>query len=155
MRYVLNFLGLAVAAAVLATVIAGCGAAPTAQHPAQTPTPTPSAAATPAPPPPPATPKAAAPKVILAPLSGSGQGATAPFSAPAHWILSYHYDCSAFGMAGNFAVTLEQGSMPVAVPVNEMGMSGTKTTDVYTSGSGLHLDINSECDWTVSAESAS
>ncbi|MBO0727704.1 MAG: hypothetical protein J2P57_00510 [Acidimicrobiaceae bacterium] len=91
-----------------------------------------------------------APKTLLD-LSGSGAKASAPFQAPSHWTLSYSYDCSSFGYQGNFQVTvMDNSGVPVAFPVNELGTSGQSQSDVYNSGQ-LHIEVNSECDWHVTA----
>lgn len=136
--------------------MAACSSDPPAQPVAKAPSPSSSPAATkkaPAPTPKPKpTPKV--PVTILAPQSGNGQANTAPFTAPAHWKLTYTYDCSSFGYSGNFQVYLYKGSVMVDILANELGSGGTKTVDEYDSGSNLHMQINSECNWTVSATSA-
>lgn len=103
-----------------------------------------------------AQPTSKAPTTILPALQGNGQGNTAPFNAPSHWKLTYTYNCSAFGQAGNFAVMFVPAG-PNALPdpiVNELSTGATKTVDEYSSGKGAHLEIDSECSWTVSATSA-
>jgi hypothetical protein len=100
-----------------------------------------------------ATPAApAAPKVLLD-LTGSGIKNSAEFSAPSHWRIHYTYDCTAFGQQGNFQIFVEQGSTPLDAPVNELGAKGDSTTDVYQGGT-VHLSMNSECDWHVTAMAA-
>jgi len=97
------------------------------------------------------TPKPAGP---LLDLSGSGLKNSAPFNAPDHWKLAYTYDCTGFGGQGNFQVFLYQGSALVNILVNELGAKGSATTDVYNGGNGMHLEMNSECDWHVTATNA-
>jgi hypothetical protein len=90
--------------------------------------------------------KGAAPAkaATLLTLSGSGIENTAQFTTDGNWTLKYSYDCSSFGQAGNFVVSDETG-MPL---VNEMNLKGSGSTPQYDSGTH-HLEVNSECDWTV------
>lgn len=136
--------------------VAGAGTA--TPSPATTPASTPTPKATPAPTPKPTpaptpkpTPKPPPTPQTLLSVSGNGIQNTPSFDAPDHWRISYSFDCSSFGYAGNFQVYVqtEQGD-PVAVPVNALAMSGNSSSDVYNSGN-LHLEINSECNWTVTA----
>jgi hypothetical protein len=130
----------------------GNGATTTSSRPSQPPaaaaatTPTPVATLKPTPTSPPA------PKVLLD-LTGSGIKNSGEFDAPSHWRLAYSYDCTSFGTQGNFQVFVEQGSTPVDAPVNELGMKGQSTSDVYHGGK-LHLSMNSECNWHVTATPA-
>lgn len=91
----------------------------------------------------------AAPTVLLD-MTGSGAKNSVEFTAPGHWKLHYAYDCTDFGSKGNFQVYVEEGSSPVDVPVNELGLKGDSTTDVYHGGR-VHLSMNSECSWHVTA----
>jgi hypothetical protein len=88
--------------------------------------------------------------VTLFQATGTGIRSTRPFGAPGQWTLSYSYDCSNFGYEGNFSISLYDGSELMDIPVNELGKSGKANTEVYQSGQ-LHLEINSECDWSVRA----
>jgi hypothetical protein len=118
-----------------------------------TPTDTPTATATPTvAPTATATPKpaAAAPAPVMQ-MAGNGIKASTPFDANRDWTIKYSYDCSGFGGSGNFQIYLYQESSLVNVPVNELGASGQSSTQVYDHGSGLHLEINSECSWNVAA----
>jgi hypothetical protein len=112
--------------------------------PVATPVPTPVATPVPTPRPAPAGP------VILAQDQGSGSNTSTPFTAPNHWTIKYTYDCidSSFGMSGNFQIFVYQGSNLVALPVNELGNSGATSSDVYGGGSNMHLEVNSECNWS-------
>jgi len=83
--------------------------------------------------------------------SGDGIESTDPFSAPDGFRLHYHYDCTDFGMTGNFIVTVYQGSDLVDVVVNALDYSGSDSIPVYDAGDDLHLEVNSECSWTVKA----
>jgi hypothetical protein len=114
-----------------------------------TPTVTPTAMATPKPV---ATPKpaAAAPAAVMQ-MAGNGTKASTPFDANKDWTIKYGYDCSGFGGSGNFQIYLYQGTSLVDIPVNELAASGQSSTQVYDHGSGLHLEINSECSWNVAA----
>jgi hypothetical protein len=128
-------------------LLAACGSATSTSTstatPAATAKPTAKATATATPP----------PKVLLD-LAGSGIKNSGEFATPAHWRIHYTYDCSAFGApTGNFQVILMQGANPVDVAVNEVGAKGDATTDVYHRGQ-LHLEMNSECTWHVTATAA-
>ena len=110
--------------------------------PAPTPHPSPS-------PSPHNSPSPQAPAVLLD-MGGSGIKNSAQFNAPDHWRLAYTYDCTSFlGGQGNFQVYLYQGSDLVDILVNELGAKGSDTTDVYSGGDGMHLEMNSECNWHV------
>lgn len=100
--------------------------------------------------------KAAAPKATPKPKptaktvlteSGNGIKSTARFHVDGDWDLKYTYNCSSFGMQGNFVVTTGGGDFP-DVLANELGMKGSVTTHQHDGGS-LYLDVNSECSWTV------
>jgi hypothetical protein len=90
------------------------------------------------------------PKVI-AKFSGNGQSTTAPFNVPypGNWYLVYSYDCSNFGGSGNFAV--DEGSSDYnGVNVNELSPGAhNKKSYVYNDAGRHHLEILSECSWTV------
>lgn len=147
--------------ATAALMLAGCGGATTATPtPASAGTPTATATAnapTQATATPPATPTATAtatatptPAGPIFQQTGSGGTTTAPFQAPSTWTLNWTYDCAAFGSQGNFQVYVFQGSSLDFSDngPNQLGASGTGSTHFY-SGGNLHLEINSECDWTV------
>jgi hypothetical protein len=90
-------------------------------------------------------------KVLLVKESGNGIKNTASFAAPDEWRIRYSYDCSSFGYKGNFQVFVYDGSDPQDIVVNELGRSGKDTTPIYQGGDHLHLEINSECEWKVTA----
>jgi hypothetical protein len=123
-----------------ASAAAATAAASTPTQPPKTPAPTATPTATHAPP---------QPRVLLD-LAGTGIKNSDEFSAPSHWRIHYTYDCSSFGQQGNFQIYVEEGSTPVDAPVNELGAKGDSTTDVYHAGT-VHLSMNSECDWHVTA----
>lgn len=91
-----------------------------------------------------AKPKAPAKPHTLLKASGSGIKNTAQFTAGDSWTLHYSFNCANFGSSGNFVVSDETG-MPL---VNELKAKESGSSPQYTSGKH-HLEINSECDWTV------
>lgn len=86
--------------------------------------------------------------VTLVDVKGTGTKSTSEFTTTGPSTLHYHYSCAGFGQKGNFQVFLEQGSNPVDIPVNELAMHGTDTTQIYETGT-FHLEMNSECSWHV------
>ena len=105
--------------------------------------------ATPAP-----TPAPAPQSEVLLQLKGSGTKSSQTFTAPSSWTLAYTYDCSNFDNSGNFQVYIQSadGGFNDLSPVNELGASGSDT-EYYHSGGQFYLEVNSECDWTVTAKS--
>ncbi|MEU1071890.1 MULTISPECIES: hypothetical protein [unclassified Streptomyces] len=87
-------------------------------------------------------------KVVLS-ESGSGVKSTAKFHVDGDWDLKYSYDCSSFGMQGNFVVQ-EGGGALGAIYLNELGKSGADTTHLHDGGTRF-LEINSECKWKITA----
>jgi hypothetical protein len=97
---------------------------------------------------------AAAPaKSIVLQTSGNGTKTTKQFTVAADWSVKYSYDCSSMMGQGNFIVT-ENGGDNDGVPiVNLLGAKGSDVTYQH-SDSGQHsLEINSECNWTVTVTS--
>lgn len=91
------------------------------------------------------TPAPAAPATVLT-LKGNGIKNSPKFTTGNDWTVNYTYDCSSFGMKGNFQVYVDfpDGDSPV----NELGEKGASSS--AETGAGSHsLKINSECDWTV------
>jgi hypothetical protein len=90
--------------------------------------------------------KAAAPAkpTVVLTAHGSGIKNTAPFTTGDNWTVTYTFDCTGFGQAGNFMVS-DENDMPL---VNELKLKGTGSTPQYNAGTH-HLQINSECDWTL------
>ncbi|MFG1812022.1 hypothetical protein [Streptomyces sp. NPDC049040] len=101
----------------------------------------------------PATNAAAAPKAKPKPkpaaktvLTESGHGikSTKTFTVDGDWDLSYTYNCASFGTQGNFIVS--DGGL--GIYVNELGKKGSDTTHLHD-GDKMHLEINSECRWSI------
>jgi Protein of unknown function (DUF4232) len=91
---------------------------------------------------------------VLLSLNGNGIKNSKPFTASGDsLVLAYTFDCKAFGHAGNFAVTLydQSGLALLAGGVNELAKSGKDTQTAYIANTTapFHLEINSECAWTV------
>jgi hypothetical protein len=86
----------------------------------------------------------------VATFSGSGAGNTPPFTTGATWKLSYSFDCSGFGYKGNFQV-YDYGSdgIPHGVMANDLAMSKSGSSWSYNDPGTHHLNVNSECSWTV------
>jgi hypothetical protein len=128
-------------------------AVPAASKPAAAPAtskaaPAPAATKAPAPAPKPTTTKPPAPatKVVLH-VSGNGIKTTQNFTVGPEWSLSYTYNCSSFGMSGNFAVIENNGNGSVLA--NTIGDKGADTTYQHSDGGTHSLEVNSECDWTM------
>ena len=153
--------GLRVAAVIVICIIAGVvlsqgsssSSTPTASVPAA---PDNVAATTQQPAPKPAqqTQPVAAPQVLLS-IKGNGSKTTQTFTAAGAWDLSYTYDCSNFGVSqGNFQVYVYNSDGSISynnAPVNQLGKSGSDVEHYHTGGS-FYLEVNSECDWTVSVK---
>ena len=89
---------------------------------------------------------------VLLSLKGNGIKNSKPFTASGDSLdLAYTFDCKAFGDAGNFAVTLYDQSGLALLAVNELAKSGKDTQTVYLANTTapFHIEINSECAWTV------
>lgn len=98
-----------------------------------------------------ATSKPAPTTYTLLSQSGSGQASTASFTTTSNWVITYTFDCSSFGSQGNFQIYINNtdGSLNTDTGANDLAMSGGNTDHYYDAGSH-YLQINSECDWTVS-----
>ncbi len=105
------------------------------------------------------------PVVVLLPSSPAGadtdsfssaqigtSGNTASFSQIGAWTMNWTYDCSNFGLAGNFIVNVN-GSTADTGP-NELSTSGSGTDYYYDSGT-FSLGVNSECNWTINVAPSS
>jgi hypothetical protein len=90
------------------------------------------------------------PKVV-ARFSGSGIQTTAQFmiAGSGNWVLKWSYNCSSFGMQGNFIVNEDNGNDLNGATVNELNTAGHGETHVYSDAGRHYLSINSECDWSV------
>lgn len=80
--------------------------------------------------------------------TGNGIKATTEFTTGDSWNLTYTFDCSGFGSSGNFAVTEYTTGEMTGILVNALAASGQDTVPVYDAGRH-HLEVNSECDWTL------
>lgn len=86
----------------------------------------------------------------VATFTGSGAGNTPPFTTTATWKLSYSFDCTGFGYKGNFqAVDYGSDNMPHGFLANDLAMSKSGSSWSYDDAGTHHLNINSECSWTV------
>jgi hypothetical protein len=94
---------------------------------------------------------------VLFTFSGSGIRNSAPFTVNASAVTArYSYDCSGFGVSGNFIADLISGTPGSAnyddqSIANELGAGGSQTTTVYPQdqGSSYYLEVNSECSWSI------
>ena len=131
-----------------APVAAAATSAPTQAEAAVTPAP-----ATPAPTPTPA--PAATAKTLLS-VTGNGIKATKSFRASGDSVdVSYAFNCSSFGQSGNFQIMFYGASaLGPSLPdilANQLALKGSDTTTEYLNGNTgpFHMEINSECAWTV------
>lgn len=100
-----------------------------------TPTPVAKATATPA------------PKGPILQLQGNGSKSSDDFNVPSQWHFDWSYDCTSFGSTGNFVVTFT-GNGGFVSGVNQLGTKDSGT-DTYHSSGTYHLEIISECSWSV------
>jgi hypothetical protein len=94
---------------------------------------------------------AATPQVLLT-LSGNGVKNSGPFSASGDSVaVAYSFDCTSFGFSGNFIAELVGADGFPKWIANAMAKSGKDTTTVYLSGTSgpYHIEVNSECSWSV------
>jgi hypothetical protein len=84
-------------------------------------------------------------------FTGSGSSTTRQFRPPTgSWRIDYSFDCTNFGYTGNFMVSVYDGhNNLIELPVNALKKVGKGTSYVYHSGT-FHLNVISECDWTIS-----
>jgi hypothetical protein len=76
---------------------------------------------------------------------------------PSEWNLSYSYDCSNSGGTGNFIVNIHNSDNSpdfFAPGVNELGASGLNVEHYHADAGTKYLEINSECNWTVTVTRA-
>jgi Protein of unknown function (DUF2510) len=94
---------------------------------------------------------------VLFTFSGSGIRNSASFTVDSSVVtVRYSYDCSAFGGSGNFIADLVSGS-PSSESyddqsiANQLGSGDSQTTTIYPQdqGSSYHLEVNSECSWSI------
>lgn len=84
----------------------------------------------------------------VATFSGSGDQNTPRFTVGTTWKLSYSFDCSSFGQAGNFQVEVDGGNDP-ALTVNDLGDGESGSTLAYDDAGTHYLQIVSQCAWNV------
>jgi hypothetical protein len=84
---------------------------------------------------------------VVVTFHGSGIQTTPPFTVTATWQLAYAFDCSSFGK-GNFQVYEYDGGDLKNELTNDLATSKSATSWAYDAGT-RHLEINSECAWTV------
>lgn len=100
----------------------------------------------------PAAPAALAASVVLQ-TSGNGQKTTKTFTVAANWSVKYTYNCASFGTQGNFVV-MEHGNALDGLPiVNTSGNKGSDVSYQHSDGGQRSLEVNSECDWTLTVTS--
>ena len=88
---------------------------------------------------------------VLFTQTGTGTQSTSTFNAPTNWNLAYTYNCANFGSGqGIFQVYVMPDSL-LLLPVNQLGASGSGTEHYHSGGSGIYLEVNSECSWTITA----
>jgi Protein of unknown function (DUF2510) len=98
---------------------------------------------------------------VLFTFSGSGIRNSAPFTVNSSAVTArYSYDCSALGGSGNFIADLVSGSPDSGnyddqSIANELGSGGGQTTTIYPQDQGAtyHLEVNSECSWSIALTS--
>jgi hypothetical protein len=90
--------------------------------------------------------------------SGTGNATTPTFTVPAGWELGYSYRCGSVpGHVGNFIVvalrTPGDGALTILWdrPVRTLGSSGHGMRTYRDGGSGVFLEVNTDCSWTVVA----
>jgi hypothetical protein len=73
--------------------------------------------------------------------------------APGNWELKWSYNCASFGSEGNFAVDEDNEGDFNGVNVNELGAGSSGVTHAYSDAGTHYLDVDSECDWSLTAVS--
>ena len=94
---------------------------------------------------------------VLYSFSGSSDKNSPPFVVNDSAVtVKYTFDCSAFGMKGNFIAHLDGGNPSAAFSdsnsiANDLSMGGTTTTTIYPRDRGFryHLEVISECNWSM------
>lgn len=133
--------------------------ATTKTQPKPSPTPKP-ATPTPKPATPPPTPKPATPKpqpVVLTTASGSSSGESPAFHPTSQYKITYSFDCSSLGQAGNFIIGVDDdnGSPTFGeATVNRLAIGGQGTANGYNMGDyTVHVQVITECDWNITVMS--
>jgi hypothetical protein len=78
-------------------------------------------------------------------------GSTGTFSMSGPWTMAWTFNCSNYGHAGNFIVSVKQS--PTDIGPNELSISGTGTDYFYDTGT-FSLEILSECRWSITVASS-
>jgi hypothetical protein len=93
------------------------------------------------------------PTTVLLSESGNGGAQTQTFDATNNWWITYTFDCTDFGQAGNFIININNsnGSLNYDSGANDLELTGGNT-DYYSDAGNHYLQINSECNWTVQVE---
>ncbi len=91
--------------------------------------------------------------VTFTPSSLDSNSLSPVFAEQGSWQISWTYDCSQFGMAGNFiadvfAPDANGNSTPIAIGPNEIGNQGSGE-DYYFAPGSFKLGVISECTWSV------
>jgi hypothetical protein len=69
--------------------------------------------------------------------------------------VAYTFDCSSFGLPGNFILNaVDPSTGDNQFLANALAMNGSAISYAYTAGGTYHLEINSECAWTVQVTNA-
>ncbi|MGI9008783.1 MAG: hypothetical protein ACR2FU_21780 [Streptosporangiaceae bacterium] len=95
-------------------------------------------------------------KVLLT-FSGNGVRNSQPFLVNTQSVIAkYHFDCSGAGGSGNFIADMISGKPGSANSdyqsiANALSATGSQTTTLYPTaqGSYYHLQIDSECTWSI------
>lgn len=93
-------------------------------------------------------------KVLVPTMSGTSSDETPAFKPTNSYVAKYQFDCSTMGQSGNFVIMAEDanGTPVMGGPsVNRLAMSGSGTAKGSALGEpgSIHLQIMSECNWTV------
>jgi hypothetical protein len=99
--------------------------------------------------PPPTTPPGA---VTLFEKAGSGEASQLQFTVPASassWEMSWTYNCSNFGLAGNFALIFRDGSGNLLFLGENLVGNGGSGVDTYHSTGAFTFDVDSQCNWAI------
>lgn len=100
-------------------------------------------------------PTSAAPsKHVVFHLKGNGEmSSTKTFTVlNSDYSIAYTYNCSNFGMSGNFILDeMQKGNDGFDTSVaNEIGKKGSSTAYMHDGpAEGVYLSVNSECSWTL------
>ncbi len=98
--------------------------------------------------------KALKPAAALGTFTGSGSQTTARFTVPGsgNWELKWSYTCAS-GTAGNFIADEDGGKDLNGMNVNAAGNGGDGITHAYGDAGRHYFDVNSVCDWSMTAVS--